>query len=106
MSRGEPLVREDLEEVGLALYRCGYPWGIVSNGIYLTDKCLQHLMAAGLHSITVSLDGLEDNHNWLRGHPESYARAMDAIRRLVHEPELVWNVVLVLIIGIALVWRN
>ena len=24
---GEPLMRDDLEEVGMALYRKGYPWG-------------------------------------------------------------------------------
>ncbi|WP_300702355.1 TIGR04133 family radical SAM/SPASM protein [Bacteroides sp.] len=90
---GEPLMREDLEEVGLALYRRGYPWGIVSNGLYLTKERLQRLMKAGLHSITISLDGLPEDHNWLRGHPESYTRAMDAIKRLVHEPELAWDVV-------------
>lgn len=64
-------MREDLEEVGLELYRRGYPWGIVSNGLYLTGRRLERLMAAGLHSITISLDGFEQEHNWLRGHPES-----------------------------------
>lgn len=90
---GEPLVRDDLEEVGLALYRRGYPWGIVSNGLYLTERRLQSLMAAGLHAITVSLDGLAEDHNWMRGHPESYSRAMNAIKMLVHERELIWDVV-------------
>lgn len=52
---GEPLMREDLEDVGLALYRRGYPWGMVSNGLSLTKARLQRLMAAGLHSITISL---------------------------------------------------
>ena len=28
---GEALVRKDIEECGLELYRRGYPWGIVSN---------------------------------------------------------------------------
>lgn len=90
---GEPLMREDLEEVGLALYRRGYPWGMVSNGLYLTPQRLQRLMAAGLHSITISLDGFDEDHNWMRGHPESYSRAMEAIKMLVHEPELTWDVV-------------
>ena len=85
MTGGEPLMREDLEEVGLELYRRGYPWGIVSNGLYLTGRRLERLMAAGLHSITISLDGFEQEHNWLRGHPESYGRAVEAIKMLVHE---------------------
>lgn len=90
---GEPLVRDDLEKVGLALYHRGYPWGMVTNGLYLTASRLQRLQEAGLHSITVSLDGFADDHNWLRGHPESHARAMNAIRMLAHEPDLKWDVV-------------
>ena len=90
---GEPLMRNDLEQVGLALYRRGYPWGIVSNGLALTRDRLKRLMAAGLHAITISLDGLEDSHNWLRGHSNSFLRASEAIKMLVHESELEWDVV-------------
>ena len=90
---GEPLMRDDLEDIGLSLYRCGYPWGLVSNGLYLTAARLQSLMEAGLHAVTISLDGFADDHNWMRGHPDSYSRAMNAIRMLVHERELVWDVV-------------
>lgn len=90
---GEPLMRDDLEDIGLSLYRRGYPWGLVSNGLYLTVARLQSLMEAGLHAVTISLDGFADDHNWMRGHPDSYSRAMNAIRMLVHERELVWDVV-------------
>lgn len=90
---GEALVREDLEEVGLALYRREYPWGIVSNGMLLNRQRLDRLMAAGLHAVTISLDGFSDDHNWMRGHAESFDRAMEAIKMLVHEPELAWDVV-------------
>ena len=90
---GEPLVRDDLEQVGLALYRRGYPWGMVTNGLYLTAERLQSLLAAGLHAITVSLDGFADDHNWLRGHPDSYDRAMNAIRLLAQERDVKWDVV-------------
>lgn len=90
---GEPLMRDDLEEVGLALYQRGYPWGFVSNGLYLTRARLDSLMASGLHAVTISLDGFADDHNWMRGHPQSFERASEAIRMLVHEPELTWDIV-------------
>lgn len=90
---GEPLMRKDLEECGLALYQRGFPWGFVTNGLFLTRKRLDSLLAAGLHSITISLDGFEKEHNWLRGHKESFARALAAIMMVTQEKELVWDVV-------------
>ena len=66
---GEALLRNDLEACGLELYKRGFPWGLVSNGLALDRRRLDSLLAAGLHSITISLDGFEDAHNWLRQHP-------------------------------------
>ncbi|MDR3251421.1 MAG: TIGR04133 family radical SAM/SPASM protein [Tannerella sp.] len=90
---GEALVRNDIEACGLELYRRGFPWGLVSNGMALTRKRLDSLLASGLHSITVSLDGFETAHNWLRGNPRSYEKALAAVRMLVSEKELVWDIV-------------
>ena len=90
---GEALLRDDLEEVGLELYRRGYPWGVVTNG-YLLDKArLQSLMESGLHSVTVSLDGPEEQHNWLRQHEGSFVRATEAISLLAAQHEVLWDVV-------------
>lgn len=90
---GEPLVRQDLETVGMELYKREFPWGIVSNGLLLTRRRLDSLLAAGMHAITISLDGFEEAHNWLRGHPQSFTRASEAIRMLSGEKELRWDVV-------------
>jgi MoaA/NifB/PqqE/SkfB family radical SAM enzyme len=90
---GEALLRPDLEEVGLELYRREYPWGLVTNGFLLDEKRLDSLMASGMHSITVSLDGFEEPHNWIRRHPQSFARATEAIRLLARQKELLWDVV-------------
>ncbi len=80
---GEPLMRKDLEEVGLELYKQGYPWGMVTNGLALTNERFDNLLKSGLRSITVSLDGLEAEHNWLRGSNASYKKAMEAIKTIV-----------------------
>lgn len=90
---GEALLRNDLEEVGLALYRRGYPWGVVTNGYLLDAKRLESLMAAGMHSVTVSLDGLEGDHNWLRQHDGSFGKATEAIRLLAAQNDVLWDVV-------------
>ena len=90
---GEALLRNDLEVVGLELYRRGYPWGVVTNGYLLDARRLESLMEAGMHSITVSLDGLQDEHNWLRQHDGSFGKATEAIRLLAAQNDVLWDVV-------------
>lgn len=80
ISGGEPLMRKDLAEVGRALKQRGYPWGMVTNGLALTEKKFHELLDAGLRSITVSCDGLEADHVWLRQHPLAFEGATRAIR--------------------------
>lgn len=86
---GEALVRKDIETCGMELYRRGYPWGIVSNGLLLTRERLDSLLASGLHSATISLDGFEEAHNWLRRHPKSFENAVNAICMLAEEKEII-----------------
>ena len=93
LTGGEPLVREDLEDCGRAFRERGFPWGMVTNGYDLTESRLAALVRAGLGSITISLDGLEDSHNWLRGRPDSFARAVEAIRHVTRVRGLVHDVV-------------
>lgn len=90
---GEALLRDDLEQVGLELYRREYPWGVVTNGFLLDEKRLASLMASGMHSITVSLDGFEEQHNWIRRHPQSFEKATQAIRLLAQTKDILWDVV-------------
>ncbi len=89
---GEPLLRHDMEICGEALYRCGFPWGIVSNGMLLTEKRFQSLLNAGLRSITISLDGLEEAHNKMRQHPQAFEKAVEAIQRIVIDKEIIYDV--------------
>lgn len=90
---GEPLMRDDLEECGKQIYQKGFPWGIVSNGLFLTANRLNGLLNAGLHSITISLDGFKEEHNWMRCHPQSFDRAVEAIKLITAVDGLAYDVV-------------
>ena len=92
-SGGEPLMRNDIEEIGAELHKREYPWGMVTNGMLLTEERLKRLLASGLRSVAVSLDGMENDHNWMRGHEASFQNAMRAIRLLARTSNLVWDVV-------------
>lgn len=89
---GEPLMRPDLEKCGREIYRKGFPWGMVTNGYALTRERFQRLRESGLHAITVSLDGLEESHDWMRGREGSWSRASDAIR-MIAESGIISDVV-------------
>lgn len=89
---GEPLMRTDIELCGTELAKQGYSWGMVTNGILLSKQRLDSLMNAGLRSVTVSLDGLEANHNWMRN-KKCYEDVIKSIALLVEQNGLVFDIV-------------
>lgn len=93
LTGGETLLRSDLPEIGKEIYQRGFPWGMVTNGMLLTEAKLHELLDYGLRVVTVSLDGLEHSHNWLRNNPNSFARVVSAISLLSRSPDLKYDVV-------------
>ncbi|MBP3834593.1 MAG: TIGR04133 family radical SAM/SPASM protein [Prevotella sp.] len=90
---GEPLMRSDLEKWGRAIYDKGFPWGLVTNGRLLTAERFRSLLAAGLHSVAISLDGLQENHNWMRGDERSFETVSKAIDLMAAEQSIIFDVV-------------
>lgn len=93
ISGGEPLMRDDLEQCGRRIYEMEFPWGMVTNGRLLSRSRLDALLSSGLRSVTVSLDGLEDDHNWMRGTSDAFEYASGAIKMLASEPSIAFDVV-------------
>lgn len=77
---GEPLCHPEFDRITSAFKSLGLSWGMVTNGFSLTRSRLQKLLDNGLASITISLDGLADSHDWLRGRAGVFRRAAEAIR--------------------------
>ncbi len=93
LTGGEPLLRKDLEYIGKELYKQGYPWGMVTNGYAMTTTRFQALLHSGMRSISISLDGLENEHEWLRGRNGSFVKAIDAIMLATATPDIAFDVV-------------
>ena len=83
---GEPLVRSDIEEVGRFAASLGYAWGITTNAMLLDAPRLALLKAAGLSTVSVSLDGVEAAHDGLRRSKGAFQRVCGALERLVADP--------------------
>lgn len=79
-SGGEPLLREDLVELVRFSTENGIPWvDVITNGVLCDDHIVQELIRAGLNHVTVSLDGVDQVHDAIRGQGafEKSAQAID-----------------------------
>lgn len=90
---GEPLMRPDLEKCGKEIYRLGFAWGMVSNGRLMTRRKFDSLLASGLNSATISLDGFQQDHDWMRGVEGGFVYADAAVRMMAAEPSIAFDVV-------------
>lgn len=90
---GEPLLRNDLEICGKELRKRGFKWSIVSNG-HLYDKHRHiSLLNAGIGALTISLDGLEESHAWLRNSKSSFNKVVNAIELAASSSRINFDIV-------------
>lgn len=82
---GEPLLRRDFFEIMEYAHELGYRWGMTSNGTLITPEVAKRLHDTGMETISVSLDGLKDNHDWFRQSPGSYEKTVAGIRAMLEE---------------------
>ncbi|MBR1798512.1 MAG: TIGR04133 family radical SAM/SPASM protein [Bacteroidales bacterium] len=90
---GEALLRNDLDYVGMELYKRGFPWGVVTNAFLLSEQRLESLVECGMHSMSVSLDGFAEQHDWIRRHKDAFGHAVDVIKLLADRHDVLWDVV-------------
>lgn len=77
---GEPLLRRDIGALVKESSLLGFENRIiVTNGLLLKDKA-EELLRSGVTHITVSIDGIGDVDDQIRGVPNSFARAIEGIK--------------------------
>lgn len=80
---GEPLLRKDFFEIMDYANGCGFAWGMTSNGILIDRDCAKNLKATGMRTISISLDGLRESHDWFRCVPGCFDKAVAGIENLL-----------------------
>ena len=78
---GEPLLRNDLEELAKYAKDKGLIVTLSTNGTLVTRSRAQRLVNS-FHSISVSLDGLADTHDRIRGKKGTYDKAIQGLKHL------------------------
>ncbi len=77
---GEAYLREDWTEIVLAIARHGMTSTLTTGGRGVTPELAAQARNAGLRSVSVSLDGLAETHDRLRGVSGSFDSALAALR--------------------------
>ena len=82
LSGGEPLLRKDILEIVKFSVGIGIKMvDIITNGLLLDDYIAEELVKSGLNHVTISLDGLSEKHDKVRG-PQAFKRATESIDRI------------------------
>lgn len=81
-SGGEPLLRDDWERLARRLIARGAKVELISNGLLIDERMAARCAAAGLSSVSMSVDGDEGIHDGLRGVPGGFRKVLDAARCL------------------------
>src|SRR3989344_1852713 len=79
---GEPFMRRDLLDVLRHATGKGISVILTTNGWRIDARVAEELTSIYLHTVNVSVDGLEDAHDRMRGVKDSYKRAVRALRFL------------------------
>lgn len=79
---GEAYLRPDWLELVRAVRAAGMDCSLGTGGLALTPRLVGLAKDAGLQSASVSLDGLKDVHDAVRGVPNSYERALAAVQAI------------------------
>ncbi len=80
---GEPLLRKDFFEIMEYARDLGFLWGMTSNGSLITKEMAIRLRDSGMKTISISVDGLRENHEWFRRTPGSYDRSIQGVKNLL-----------------------
>lgn len=79
---GEPLMRKDLFDITAYADSLGFKWGLVTNGMLITDKVIEKMQKTHMSTITISLDGMKNTHETFRHVPGSFDKVILAIEKL------------------------
>ncbi len=91
LTGGEPLLHPGLFAIARAAKDRGMGVNITTNGT-LVERHHDALVAAGVDSLSLSIDGLADTHDQLRGQAGAHARTWRALLRVRHERKMGVNV--------------
>ena len=91
LTGGEPMLHPDFYEIAKRVRSMGFYWGMTTNATLIDDSAALKLREAGMATVSVSLDGLEESHDALRQRKGAWRLALRGLRSLMNagfEPQV------------------
>lgn len=89
---GEPFLRPDLPIISSTLRDLGINTNILTHGYGYSAKDIQTLKRSGISGAGISLDGLENTHDYIRRSKGAFSSVMNTIK-LLQDADLPFNVI-------------
>jgi radical SAM protein with 4Fe4S-binding SPASM domain len=89
---GEPFLRPDLPVIADKLKDLGISTSILTHGVGYSKENIAQFKKAGISGVGISLDGLENTHDYIRRKKGAFASVMNTIQ-LLQEAGLAFNVI-------------
>ena len=84
LTGGEPMLHPGFFEIARHVKSMGFSWGMTTNATLIDDAAAARLRQAGMSTVSVSLDGMEQAHDSLRQRAGAWKEAVKGIRALQH----------------------
>ncbi|HID10302.1 MAG TPA: radical SAM protein [Candidatus Latescibacteria bacterium] len=84
-SGGEPLLREDILDLGRFASSLNISPALSTNGTLITEEIAREIKRSGFSYVGVSLDGLERTNDWVRGRKGAFGEAIRGMENALSE---------------------
>lgn len=81
-SGGEPFLKKDFDLMIREISGFGFKFGIISNGLKVSDRFIELLSEIKPFAVGVSIDGLAATHNLIRGNTQAWLKSLSSIVKL------------------------
>ena len=85
LTGGEPMLHPDFFEIAECVRSMGFSWGMTTNATLIDESAASKLRRAGMSTVSVSLDGMEQAHDSLRQQKGAWDRALSGLKFLQNE---------------------
>lgn len=82
LTGGEPMMHRDFFDIANSVYKKGFLWGMTTNATLIGPDEAIRLRKAGVATISVSLDGMENTHDDFRRVKGSWKKTVEGIVNL------------------------